>query len=160
MGAGRLSWTLLSQSLTKRLHVEDCPQNGAKDGVPAIRIAAIVIAVAVAIFIATTETLAKVIVVFVPGHIITAIAVVRVLIGIRTLVVGTPSILPVCLSGAETLLITIVHGLPKHVGAVLIRLVVAAIPVVTIVIVCVEIWIIVVIVAVVVETIVLITQVP
>ena len=122
--------------------------------------ATIVIAVAVAIFIATTETLAKVIVVFALGHIITTIAVVRVLIGIRTLVVGTPAILPVCSSGLEALLITVVHGLPKHIGAVLVRLVVAAVPVVTIVRVGVEIGITVIVVTLVAKTIVLISQVP
>jgi len=102
---------LLSQYLVTRLHVEDGSQNGANDCVLAVRIAAIVIAAVVAIFIATTETLAKVIVVFALGHVVTTITVVRVLIGIRVLVAETPAILPVCPSGQEALLITVVHGL-------------------------------------------------
>ena len=114
----------------------------------------------IAIFIATTETLAKVIVVFALGYIITTIAVVRVLIGIGALVVGTPAILPVCSSSLEALLVTIVQSLPKHIGAVLIRLVVAAVTIVTIVGICVVIWIIVIVVALVAETNILITQVP
>jgi hypothetical protein len=117
------------------------------------------IAAVVAIFIAAAETLAKVIVVFALGYIITTIAVVRVLIGIRALVVVTPAILPVCLSGQEALLITLVHSLPKQIGAVLIRLVVAAATVVTIVRSRVEVWIIVVIVAVVLEAHLLLTHV-
>ena len=118
------------------------------------------IAGVIAIFIAATETLAKVIVVFALGYIITIIAVVRVLIGIRVLVVVTPAILPVSLSGQEALLITVVHGLPKQIGAVLIRLIIAAATVVTIVRSRVEIWIIVEIVVLILETRVLLTQVP
>ena len=78
------------------------------------------------IFIATTEALAEVIVVFVLLYITAAVAVVRVLIGIRALIVGTPPILPVCLSGGEAFLIPIVHSLPEQIRAVLIRLVVGA----------------------------------
>jgi len=113
--------------------------------------------VVVAICIAATETLAKVVVVVVLGYIITTIAEVRVLIGIRVFVVVTPAILPVCLSGQEALLITVVHGLAKQICAVLIRLVVAAATVVTIVPTRVEVWIIVVIVALVLEAHVLLT---
>jgi len=115
------------------------------------------IAVVVAIFIAATETLAKVVVVVVLGYIITVIAVVRVLIGKRVLVVGGPAILPVCPSGAEAFLITVVHGLPKQICAVSIRLVVSAATVVTIIGSRVEVWIIAVIVALVLETHVLLT---
>jgi len=115
------------------------------------------IAVVVAIFIAATETLAKVVVVVVLGYIITVIAVVRVLIGIRVLIAGGPAILPVCLSGTEAFLITVVHGLPKQICAVFIRLVVAAATVVTIIGSRVEVRIIVVIVALVLETHVLLT---
>jgi hypothetical protein len=146
-GAGRLFRTSPSQSLAKRLHVEDGPQNGAKDGVLATRITAISIAAVIAIFIAATEALAKVIVVFVLGYIKTIIAIVRVLIGIRALVVGSPVILPVGLSGEEALLITVVHGFSKQISAVLIRLVIAAAAVITIVRSRVEVGIIVVIVA-------------
>jgi len=75
------------------------------------------------------------------------------------LVVGTPAILPVCLSGTEAFLITVVHGLPEQIRAVLIRLEVAPPPVVTIVRSRVEVWIIVVIVAIVLETHLLLTYV-
>ena len=115
------------------------------------------IAVVVAIFIAATETLAKIVVVVVLGYVITVIAVVRVLIGKRVLVVGSPAILPVCLSGAEAFLITVVHGPPKHICTVLIRFVVAAATVVTITGSRIEVWITVVIVALVLETHVLLT---
>ena len=108
--------------------------------------------VVVAIFITATETLAKIVVVVDLVYIITIVAVVRVLIGIRVLVVGTPAILPVCLSGEKALLIAIVHGRPKNIGAVLICLVVAAAPVVTIVRSRVEVGITIVIVAIVLET--------
>ena len=105
----------------------------------------------VAIFITTAEALAEIVVVVVLGDVITIIAVVRVLIGIRALVVGTPAILPVCMSGEEALLITVIHGPAKDIGAVLIRLVVMAAAVVTIIRRRVEVRITVVIVAIVLE---------
>jgi hypothetical protein len=57
---------LHSLSLAKNLQGEVCTQNGAQDDIFAIRVAAILIAVVVAIFIAATEALAEVIVVVVP----------------------------------------------------------------------------------------------
>ena len=87
MEAGRLFCAPLSQSLATHFHVKNGPQNGAKDGVLAARIAPILITAVVAVFIAALETLAEVVVVVVLGHIITTIAIVRVLIGIRALVV-------------------------------------------------------------------------
>jgi len=134
------------------LHVKDRPQNGPQNGVLAARIAAVLMAAAVAILIAATESLTEIIVVVVLGYIITTIAVVRVLIGIRILGVRLPAILAVRLSGMKALLIPVVHGLAKHIGAVSIRLVVLAVPVVTIVGSCVKVWIAVVIVAIVLET--------
>ena len=89
--------------------------------------------VVVAIFITAAETLAKIVVVVVLGYVITIVAVVRVLIGIRVLVVGAPAILPVGLPGKEALLITVVHSAPERIGAVLIRFVVMAATVITIV---------------------------
>ena len=83
-------------------------------------------AAVVAIFIAATEAFAEVVVVVVPVHVIAAIAVVRILIGIAVSVVRSPAILPVCLSSAEALLIAVVDGLPEQICAVLIRLVVPA----------------------------------
>ena len=65
-----------------------------------------------AIFITALEALAEVVVVVFLGYIIPVITVVRVLIGIRVLIVGAPAILAVCLSGEKALLIPVVHGLP------------------------------------------------
>ncbi len=86
--------------------------------------ATVLIAAVVAVLITALEALAEVVVVGALGYVITTIAVVRVLIGIRALVVRAPAVLAVCLSGKEALLVPIVHGLSKHVGAVLIGLVV------------------------------------
>lgn len=90
------------------------------------------IAAVVAIFVATTEALAKVVVIVVPVYVITVIAVVGVLIGITVSVVGTPPILAVCLSGPEAFLVTVVNGLAQKICAVLISLVVATATMVTI----------------------------
>ena len=106
----------------------------------------------IAVFITAAEAFAEVVVVVCLIDIITVIAVVRVLIGVRVLVVGTPAILPVCLSSEEALLVTVVYGPPELIGAVLIGVVVAAAPVVTIIRRRVEVWIAVVIVATVLET--------
>jgi len=122
--------------------------------------ATILIAAVVAIFIAALETLTKVVVVVGPRYIKTTIAVVRVLISIRALVVKAPPVLPVGLSGKEALLITVIHGLPKHIGAVLIRLIVPTATPVTIVRSGVEEWITVVIVTIVPEIHLLLTYVP
>jgi len=90
-----------SQCLVKRLQVEDLRQEGNKHAIRAVRIGAKLIAAVVAVVIAATEALAKVLVVRVPVDVIAVIAEVRVLIGIRVSVVGTPAILAVCLSGPE-----------------------------------------------------------
>src|SRR5450759_2089585 len=112
--------------LAKRLQVEDHRQHGAQDGVPSGRMHAISVAAVIAIFIAATEALAEVVAVVVPLYVEATISVVPILIGIRIPVIERPAIVPVCLSSPETLLIAIVHGLPEHDGAVLIRLVISA----------------------------------
>jgi len=61
--------------------------------------------------IATTEALAKIVIVVVPVYVVAVIPVVCVLIGIRVSVVGTPAILAVRLSSPEAFLITVVNGL-------------------------------------------------
>jgi len=90
------------------------------------------IAAVESVFIPATEALAEVVVVVGLSYIIAAIAVVRVPIGIRVLIVGPPAILTVGLPRLEAFLITIVHCLPKQIYAVLICLVVAAAKIVTI----------------------------
>ena len=99
----------------------------------AVIIAAILIAAVEAIFIAATEALAKVVVVGVLVNIIASIAVVCVLIGVGVLVAGTPAIHPVCLSRLVAFRVTVVHGLPEQVYAILICLVVDAATIVSIV---------------------------
>jgi len=92
------------------------------------------------------ETLAEIIIVIILAHIIPTIAVVGVLIGKGVLEVGAPAILAVRLSGEKALLIPVVHALPKHIGAVLIRFVILAATIVPIVRSGVEVWVVVVIV--------------
>ena len=93
---------------------------------------AILIAVAVAIFIAALEALTKIIVVIGRVNIHAVITVIRVLIGIRALVAVRPAVLPCCLPGAVALRIPVVHGLPKRIRTVLIRFIVGAAAIVTI----------------------------
>jgi len=81
-------------------------QNVIQHGVVAVRVAPISIAAVVAIFIAATKALAEVEVIFASFYVIAAIAVIGVPIGVRVFVVATPSVVPVCLSGAEALRIT------------------------------------------------------
>ena len=86
----------------------------------------VLITAVVAVLIAATESLAEVVVVIVPVDIKAIVAEVRVLIGVRVLVVGMPPVLAVCLSGPEAFAVAVVHCLPQHIGAVLIDLVVVA----------------------------------
>ena len=79
------------------------------------------------------ETLAEIIIVVILAYVIPAIAIVRVLIGERVLVVGAPAILAIRLSGEKSLLIPVVHAFSKQIGAVLIRFVILAATIVTIV---------------------------
>jgi hypothetical protein len=126
------SLDLVVSSLSKRLEAEDLRHHGVKHAVRAVRVTTIFIAAAVAVFIAATEALPEIVVVVVLGQIITTIAVVRVPISIRVLVVGTPLILPVCLTGAEAFLVAVVYGLTEQVRAIFICLVVAAAAIVTV----------------------------
>jgi hypothetical protein len=107
-------------------------QESVQDARPAVRILTILITAAVAVFIATLEAFAEIIVVVVLGQIVATVAVVRVPIGIRVALVGMPAILPICLSGAEAFLVAVVYSLPEQVCAILIRLVVPAATIVTI----------------------------
>ena len=106
--------------------------DGVKHAARTVRVATIFVAAAVSILIAATEALAKIVVVVVLGEIVATIAIVRIPISIRALVIGTLVILAVCLTGAEAFLVAVVHGLPKQVCAILIRLVVGAATIVTI----------------------------
>jgi len=64
--SGRWSGTPV-QCLAKRLEVENLRQESVQYAVPAVRIPAILIAAAVAVFIAAPETLAEIVVVVVLG---------------------------------------------------------------------------------------------
>jgi hypothetical protein len=78
------------------------------------------------VLITPAEALAEVVVVVALVYVVTAIAVVRILVAIRVPIVGLPPILPVCLSRTKALLIAVVDGLPEHVRAILIGLIVRA----------------------------------
>lgn len=77
---------------------------------PALVIPAVLVAAVEAVFIATLEALAEIVVVVVLGYVVPAVAVVRIPVGIGVAVVGMPAILPVCLSRTVTFL-TIASGL-------------------------------------------------
>ena len=115
-----------SVALVNRLEAKYLRQDGVKHAIGTIFINAISIAAVIAILIASTESLAEVIVVVVSLNVITVVAVVRVLIAVRTPVIGTPAIFAVCRSGVKSFLVTVVHRLAKRVRAILIRLVVVA----------------------------------
>ncbi|MCI0485267.1 MAG: hypothetical protein L0229_01445 [Blastocatellia bacterium] len=86
----------------------------------------------VAVFITTTEPFAEVVVVLALAHIIAVVAIVRVLIGVAVLIAVTPTVMAVCLSCAEALLITMVYGLTDQIRTVPIYLVIPAATIVTI----------------------------
>ena len=72
------------------------------------------------------EALAEVVVVVELVYIRTIIAVVRVLIGVRALVIRRPPVLSVGLPGHDALLIAVVHGALEEIDTVLVRFVVRA----------------------------------
>ncbi len=119
-------------SSAKRLEAEDLPECDLKHDIRTVRIFPVLIAAVESVFVAMTKALPKIVVVLVLVDVIARVAIVRVLIGERTLVVGMPAILPVRFSSAEALLVTVVHRLTQQVCAVLIRLVVSVTAMVTI----------------------------
>jgi hypothetical protein len=122
----RRNRTPCSRSLANRFQAEDSHRNRAENGVGAVRIAAILIPAVKAVFIAAAEALAEVVAVVALVYEVAPIAVVPLLIGIRVLIAGPPTVLAVCLSGAIALLIAIVDGLPEQIHAVLIGVIVVA----------------------------------
>src|SRR5581483_2957140 len=98
-------------SSAKRLETEDLPEGDLKHDVRAVRILPVLVAAVESVFVAVTKALPKIVVVLVLVNVIARVAIVRVLIGERALVVGMPAILPVCFSSAVSLFITVVHGL-------------------------------------------------
>ena len=129
-----LTYSLGARSSTKQFICEDPRQDTAEDGVSSTAIAAVLVMPVEAVFIAAAEPLAEVVAVVVLGHVITVVAVVRVLVGNRSPVIGTPAILAVSHSGPKTFRITVLYGLLKLPIAVAIRLVVDAATIVTTVI--------------------------
>ena len=119
-------------SSAKRLEAEDLPEGNLKHDVRAVRILPVLVATVESVFVAVPKALPKIVVVLVLVDVVARVAKVRVLIGERAPVVGLPAILPVRLSSAEALLVTVVHGLTQQVCTVLIRLVVSATAMVTI----------------------------
>jgi len=98
--------------LAKRLQVEDQRQDISLNAIRAVRIVPILIAVVVAIFVATLETFAKIVSVVFRVYVIAVEAIGRVLVGVTVPVVGTPVILPVGSPGVEALLVARIHRLP------------------------------------------------
>ncbi len=86
----------------------------------------------VPVLIAAPEALTEVVTVLVQIDIVPVITVGRVLIGVGISVIGAPPVLSVRLASAHAFLVTEVHGLPKHIGAVLIRLVISTTAIVAI----------------------------
>lgn len=121
------------QSLAKRLKVEDLLQNAVENVIVSVGITTISVSSVVTIFIAATEALAEVVVVVVLAYIVAAIAIVCVPIDKRASVVGMPAISMVSPSGSKAFLITVSHGLLQQPDPVLIRFVIGAATMVTIV---------------------------
>ena len=83
--------------------------------------------------IAAIEAFAEVVAVLIQINVITIVTVGCILIGVRIFIAEARTILSVGLSGANASLIAVVHSLPEHIGAILIRLVVSTATRVTIV---------------------------
>ena len=119
--------------------------NVVQHGIVAIVVAAISITPVVTIFITAAKSLAEVVIVVGPVYVVAAVAEVGVPIGVRVSVVAAPTVVPVCLAGAEAFLIPVVHRLPEHFRAVFVGLVVPPATIVTIDRSRIEVWVTVVI---------------
>lgn len=86
----------------------------------------------VSVSVPALEPLAEVIVVLVLVDVAAVVSIVGVAISRRVLVVSRPAILSVGLTEAHALLVAVVHGLPHHIGAVLVCLAIDAAVVVAI----------------------------
>jgi hypothetical protein len=98
--------------LAKRLQVEDQRQDISQNAVRAVRIISILISVVVTILISPLESFAEIVAVVFGVHVVTVVAIVRVLISVAVAIVGTPVVLTVSLSGAEALFVAGIHRLP------------------------------------------------
>lgn len=78
------------------------------------------------------EALPEVIVVLIRIHVVAAVTIIGILIGVRTTVIVAPMILPIGTACVIAFPVAIVHGLAEHVGSVAVDFVVAAAAIVTI----------------------------
>jgi hypothetical protein len=84
------------------------------------------------IFVPATETFTEVVLVLRKINVVSVVPVARILIPEVILIAVSPSIFTIRLSSTNTLFVTIPHGLPKQICAVLVRLVVSATSIVAI----------------------------
>lgn len=109
------------------------PQDISQDAVHAVRVTTVLGVAVVAVLVAATEAFAEVVLIFVYINVVAIVPVGRVLIGVRVLIAASPTIRSIRLPGAIALRVAVVDGLPEHLRAVPVRLVVSAATVVAIV---------------------------
>lgn len=114
--------------------IKDSPDYGAKDLVLAIRVLPVLIPAVVAILISTLEAFAEIVAVFIHPDVIRVITVARVLIAVGVLVIKSPSVLTVRLSGIIAFLVAAVHGILKHLRSVLTRVVIITTAIVAVIV--------------------------
>ena len=114
--------------------------------------------VVVAVLVAAPEALTEVIPVILGIYVVSVVAVGRVLERVTVIVVRSPTVLTVCLSGTKTFLIAVIYGLAQGVSAVLIDLVIGAAAMVAIYRGCVEVGIVIVVVPLLAKTPILVTE--
>jgi hypothetical protein len=131
--------------LPERLQVQDQRQDIPQNAVGAIRVNAVLVAVAEAIFVAAAKAFPKIIVVVGLVDIVATVSVISVLVGERGLIVAVPAVFAVGGACAEPFLIAVVHSLSQQIRAVLIGLIICAAAVVAINRSCIEVRIVVVI---------------
>src|SRR5262249_37610214 len=87
----------------------------------------------VTIFIPASKTFAEIILIVAQVNVVPVISIGRILIGVSIFRVKSPSVLPVSLTRAVALVVTVVNGPLQHLSAILAGLVIAATAIVTIV---------------------------
>ena len=114
--------------------VENLRKDRAQYAVTAVRIAAVLEAPVVAVFVTAPEAFAEVVVVLAQIDVVAVVTVRRILIREGILVIEVPTILTIRQAGLITLIVAVLDGLPEHLCAVLVRLVILAAAIIAIVV--------------------------
>src|SRR5690349_21698248 len=122
------------KELIQRLQIKYLIEDRAENAVAAIRVATVAWAAVVPALITTPESFAEVVLIVAEVDVVSVVSVARILVPVSFLGTEAIAVLPIRLTRVEPFLVTIVDRATQHLRAVLVRLVVRATAIVTIVV--------------------------